>query len=246
MSRETVTAEPSAEHIANILAAEVHSGQLVVGEAFPTERELCDRFSVSRNVVRAAITSVESMGLIDHLKGFRPRVAAPSLAKVMDRVGDAAGLFFEGSQGRAHLEQARLFLETSIVRYATEHATNAQKAKMVEHIDACEACLGDIAAFREADVKFHRSIVEVTGNPVFLALHDSFVNRLMKSRPTPNDALSHNSRSNEDHRKIVRAVLDRDADLAVSLVSDHLIRNYDDLFRQSLDRRSSNPDQNSD
>ena len=225
----------NAEHIAGVLASEVHNGRLVAGEPFPTERELCDRFSVGRNVVRAALSSVEGMGLINHTKGHRPRVAEPNLARVMDRVGDAASMFFEGSEGRAHLEQARLFLETSIVRYATEHATNAQIAKMVELIDECEASLDDLVAFREADVKFHRSIVEVTGNPIFLALHDSFVNRLMRSRPDPKDVRKNNAQSNEDHREIVRAMLKRDPDAAVRCVTTHLIRNYHLLFRTSLE-----------
>lgn len=230
--------EPSADQIASVLAAEVHDGRLVAGDPFPTERELCDRFSVGRNVVRAALSSVEGMGLINHTKGHRPRVAEPSLARVMDRVGEAAGMFFEGSEGRAHLEQARLFLETSIVRYATVHATNAQIGKMVELIDECESSLDDLVAFREADVKFHRAIIEVTGNPIFLALHDSFVNRLMRSRPFPEDVRQHNARSNEDHREIVRAMLDRNADAAVESVTHHLIRNYGLLFQHSLEPNS--------
>ena len=68
------------------------------------------------------------------------------------------------------------------LRYSTVHATNAQVAKMLEAIETCETHADDLAAFREADVAFHRALAEIPGNPIFTALHDTFVEKLMKNR----------------------------------------------------------------
>lgn len=229
----------SAPEIARLLASEVHGGALRAGDMFPSERELCERFGVGRNVVREAMTIVQGMSLADHSKGKRPRVVTPSLGQVMNRVADAAGYFFTGSEGMAHMEQARLFLETSMLRYAVVHATNAQIAKMIAAIEDCDATIDDHEGFRNADVQFHRVLAEVPGNPIFVALHEAFVERMMKSRPVSVAFEERNRTSNDEHKEIVRAILDKEADRGVETLTRHLTRNYGSSFRQALDRQAT-------
>jgi len=227
----------SAASIANALAGDVHSGKLTAGDMFPSERDLCGRFGVGRNVVREAATILQGMGLADLSKGRRPRVAAPTLGRVMLAASQAAQFFFADTEGRAHLEQARLFLETSMVRYAAEHATNAQIARMVSAVEECEANLDDIQGFRTADVRFHRALAEVPGNPIFVALHETFVERLMKNTPLHDDFTAHNALSNAGHRETMRALLAKDADGAVDALTQHLNRNYESKLHQTLQGR---------
>ncbi|MDA8746822.1 FCD domain-containing protein [Litoreibacter sp.] len=233
-----MTTDLHASAIARKLAADIHSGLYQPSQMLPSERGLCEEFSVGRNVIREAITILQSMGLVDQSRGKRPRVVSPTLSKVMEGVGDAAQFFFNGSEGLAHLEQARLFLETSLVRYAVEHATNAQIGKLVEAIDACEQNLGDVDGFRDADVRFHRAIAEIPGNPIFMALHDTFVERLMKNRALLPDFEKRNAASNQEHRAIVAAILDKDADKAIETLSEHLTRNFGTYFRLAMENGS--------
>jgi len=228
--------EQPATDIAQQLAAAIHSGRYKPGDMLPSERGLCEEFAVGRNVVREAITILQGMGLVDLSKGKRPRVASPTLAKVMEGVGSAAQYFFSGSEGLAHLEQARLFLETSLVRYACEHATNAQIGKLVEAIDACRRGVADVEAFREADVQFHRVLAEIPGNPIFVALHDTFVERLMKNRALLPDFETRNNASNQEHREIVAAILEKDSDRAVRILTAHLTRNFGTYFRLAMEQ----------
>ena len=228
----------SAADIARLLAADVHAGKYAAGEMYPSERELCETFNVGRNVVREAITILQGMGLADQTKGKRPRVLSPTLSNVMEGVGQAAQFFFMGSEGMAHLEQARLFLETSMLRYAVVHATNAQVGKLVEAIERCEENVGSVEGFRDADVEFHRILAEIPGNPIFIALHETFVGRLMKNRPVLANFGKRNRQSNDEHREIVSAILDKDADRAVEILTRHLTRNYGSYFRLTLDRKS--------
>ncbi|MCJ8323661.1 MAG: FCD domain-containing protein [Rhizobiales bacterium] len=230
----------TAAEIAKILAASVHDGELSAGDMYPSERILCEQYGVGRNVVRESFTILQGMTLADHNKGKRPRVLAPSLGQVMEGLGETAGFFFNGSEGNAHLEQARLFLETSMLRYAVVHATNAQIAKMVSAIEECDKHISDIEGFRNADVKFHRVLAEVPGNPIFVALHATFVERLMKNRPVLDDFATLNKSSNDEHKKIVEAILDKEADKAVEILTCHLTRNYGSYFRQALARQMTN------
>ncbi len=231
-----MAAEISATEIANRLSEEIHAGAFETGEMLPGERDLCERFGVGRNVVREAHSILNGRGLTTQEKGKRPRVASLSLARVMQGVGEAAQFFFSGAEGMAHLEQARLFLETSLLRYAVVHATNAQIAKMLEAIEDCDASLHDIEAFREADVRFHRALAEVPGNPIFIALHDTFVEKLMRNRAVLPGFRENARTSNAEHRAIVAAILDKDADKGVEVLTRHLVRNYGTYFRLALEQ----------
>lgn len=233
-----MASEKSASSIARSLAADIHSGRYRPEEMLLSERGLCEEFSVGRNVIREAITILHGMGLVDHSKGKRPRVVSPTLSKVMEGVGSAAQFFFSGSEGLAHLEQARLFLETSLLRYATEHATNAQIGKLIEAIDDCEQNLGNVDGFRDADVRFHRALSEIPGNPIFTALHDTFVEHLMKNRALLPDFDKRNAASNQEHRAIVAAILDKNADQAIETLTGHLTRNFGTYFRLAMEKGS--------
>ena len=215
-----------AAEIAGVLAQEVHGGILEAGEMLPSERDLCERFNVGRTTIREAVAQLESMRLVAHRKGHRPRVVYPALSDLLSSISVASQLFFRGSEGGAHLEQARLFLETSLTRYAAEWATPAQIGRMVAAIEKADLSIDDLPKFRDADVEFHRVLAEIPGNPIFVALHDAFVDRLMRARGEPRDIASHNRRSNDEHKGVVQAILARDADAAVSILTKHLTRNY--------------------
>ncbi len=223
-----------ASHIASELAVEVHNGMLRAGDMYPSERDLCERFGVGRSIVRDGMAILQGMGLTDHSKGKRPRVTQPTLAGAMSTASDATQFFFKDAEGRAHLQQARLFLETSMVRFAAEKASSAQIAKMVGAIEECDANLDDVAGFRSPDVKFHRALAEVPGNPIFVALHEAFVDRLMRGAPIQDDHTKHNRTSNAGHKEVISAILAKDADAAVESLTAHLVRNYESELHRSL------------
>ncbi|SFZ85472.1 DNA-binding transcriptional regulator, FadR family [Devosia enhydra] len=225
---------PGAPEIAALLAEEIHGGLFEAGAMLPPERDLCERFGVGRTAIREAIKRLETMRLVELRKGFRPRVVYPTLTQLLGSISAASRLFFRGTEGGAHMEQARLFLETSLVRYAAEAATPAQIGKMVAAIERGDRAINDLPAFRLTDVDFHRALAEVPGNPIFVALHDAFVGGLMMTRPGPRDVTSHNRRSNDEHKGVVQAIIAKDADAAVTILTKHLTRNYAVYVNQVL------------
>lgn len=57
------------EEIARILSAEIHDGKWPFGRQLPGETTLAERFSVSRNTVRSALTELGRAGLISTRSG---------------------------------------------------------------------------------------------------------------------------------------------------------------------------------
>lgn len=58
---------------------EIHSGRLVVGDRLPTERELMERFDVSRNPVQTAMAKLVETGLVRRKRGSGTVVASTGL-----------------------------------------------------------------------------------------------------------------------------------------------------------------------
>lgn len=96
------------------------------GEQLPSERELMAFFNVGRPSVREALAALKRKGLVQINNGERARVSRPSADTIIGELSGMAKDFLSHPGGIAHFEQLRLFFESSLVRYAAEHATDEQ------------------------------------------------------------------------------------------------------------------------
>lgn len=65
--------------LAQALRAEIESGKLKVGDLLPSEPQLAQRFGVSRHTVRAALQTLQRLGLVASQQGVGTRVQAARL-----------------------------------------------------------------------------------------------------------------------------------------------------------------------
>ncbi len=69
---------PFYRQMASFLMEEIQSGSYTVGASLPTERELCEKFKVSRHTTRDALKVLEHKGLIKRRQGSGSVVVASS------------------------------------------------------------------------------------------------------------------------------------------------------------------------
>jgi DNA-binding GntR family transcriptional regulator len=127
-----------------IVGAEFRPGERL------TERTLCERFEVSRTVVREALRQLESEGLVDMVPNRGPVVATLSAA-------DAIALY-----------EVREVLEALAGRAFAQRATGVQKATLKRRLKAFEVALdrGDLPTILAAKDAFYDALLEGAGNPV--------------------------------------------------------------------------------
>ncbi len=211
--------------IANTLIAEIRSGAFKSDAPLPTERDLCDRFSVSRPTVREALSQMQMRGYATAGAGKRPRAALPSIETVLSSTGTLIREILGDAEGGAHLEQMRQFVEVGATREAAKRADTIQLAKLQAALERNFKAIGT-ADFAPTDIAFHRALVSVVGNPVILTLHDMFVTTMIAHRPPTDDATRYDRVAYDEHRGIYQAILEGDVAAAADVMDRHLARSY--------------------
>lgn len=152
------------ERVVEQIEKAIISGAVAPGEHLPSERELMVQFSVSRPTIREALRVLQSMGLIESKPGGRggPLVLEPSPASLTRSFTTMVRL---DALSMRELVQFRLVLDSSACRLAATLHTEEQLAAMGSCVQRMEAAVGsDAAAFARADVDFHQTVWEASGN----------------------------------------------------------------------------------
>ncbi len=157
------------DEIARQIREELAEGRLSVGQRLPSERAMSEQFGVSRNTLREALRSLEHAGLIQLHKG------ATGGAFITEGGGQAitAGLmdmYHLGSVQPEELTEARIWLESVVVRQACRRATKADIEALNRNIEETRAALeaGNFALRAEKNVEFHRILAQMTRNPIMV------------------------------------------------------------------------------
>src|SRR6202000_2964304 len=120
----------------------MRQGQLKLGDRLPPDRDLCERFGVSRVTVREALRMLESSGLVEIRVGARGGafVTAPSSNRVGEGPPDPLTLSVIDA---ADVTEVRMILEVGIVPLVCERATEEDLADLRKICERSEQALRD-------------------------------------------------------------------------------------------------------
>lgn len=182
-------------------------------------------FGVGRPAIREALQSLERMGVIAIAHGARARVQKLTADSILRQVGDAARVVLESSPGTLeHLKQARLMFEVSMVRIAAESATDADVERLRLALAAHRAAIHDLPRFPARDMEFHRTIAQITRNPILVAISQSVFEWLERFHVELVRAQGAEKLTLAEHARIFRAIEARDPDAAGRAMTAHLTR----------------------
>jgi GntR family transcriptional regulator, transcriptional repressor for pyruvate dehydrogenase complex len=222
------------ETLAERLELELLSRRLSAGSKLDSERQLAQRFGVSRPMVREVLRALEERGLIEVLPGRGAFVRDVALA---DAVRPLDTIYRQRKPTPRELIQARMMLERETATLAAEHATEAD-------LEAMEAALRrydearDLLARARADIAFHAAVAHASHNPVIETMFGSITTLtfelMLRSLGDP-----HVTREGVPyHREILNAISARDPEAARAAMAGHLtvaLRMYGDDLDKSLD-----------
>ncbi|MGW6683193.1 FadR/GntR family transcriptional regulator [[Kitasatospora] papulosa] len=196
------------------------SGALTPGDRLPKESELAAELGLSRNSLREAVRALSLIRILDVRQGdgtyvtsLDPQLLLEALSFVVDFHRDDT------------------VLEFFAVRRILEPAATAMAALRIgeEQLDALGAQLDalgpepSVEALVAGDLEFHRGIARHSGNSVLCSLLDGLSGPTTRARVwrglTQEDAVG---RTLREHRAILAAMRDRDAEAARSWATVHV------------------------
>ena len=144
------------------------------GTALPSEAELCERFDVSRNVMREVIKVLATKKLIDAQRHRGLFVMPQDQWNYLD-ADVLEWALEEGSNPDLlnSLIEVRCLIEPTISRWAAERATALDLVAIEGNYNAMLANRGNFQAFQEADIGFHKAVLVATHNVVIQQLSDA-------------------------------------------------------------------------
>jgi DNA-binding FadR family transcriptional regulator len=217
VDRRTVSQE-----VRDRLYEAIRAGALPPGAALPSERSLCDDFSVARTSVREAIQGLVSRGLLER------RSNRTYVAELLPDLPVAAS---DTRKLKVHeLFEVREAIEVPMVRLAAARATDEERQDIAELAGRFSTTM-EVEDFRALDRAFHWKLASACGNELLAELygkvldklfHSSDFSALLTARVNVKAVKVIVRDSCTAHRAIADAILRRSPDDVTAAVQSHL------------------------
>lgn len=152
------------DQVAEVLAAEIRAGRLAVGEKLPTEAALVEQFSVSRTVIREAVSRLKSLGLVDSRQGSGMYVKDAGFSPL-----NFDAKFAVSKQAVIQMVEVRRALEAEVAALAAQRCNRTDVQRIRRSIAALEQAVSAGGDGVDEDVQFHRAIAEAARNPFLIS-----------------------------------------------------------------------------
>ncbi len=208
------------EQIVQQVEDSILKGQLKPGDQLPAERDLAQRFGVSRTAVREAVKTLREKGLVEAYSGrgtFVTNGTSQSMRQSLDLM-----IRINPQEGLVNLAELRLILEPEIAGLAARRIEEQLVTTMREAVAVMDRNLRDPDAYVEADLDFHLALAEAAGNPLILSLLDSIVGLLREQRSRIFNVDGGPERGQFHHKRILAAIEQRDPEAARDAMRAHL------------------------
>lgn len=207
------------QEIVRQVKAMIAEGRLKSGDQLPPERDLADKFVVSRTSVREALRALESLGLVEIRPGEGTFVREVSIETLIEPL---ALLMVSQREAIGELFEARRLLEPTIAALAAMRATPEEIHEMERILEqqAKEIATGKTGLAEDA--AFHGAIGAAAHNRAITRIAHAVMDLLTQSREESLNTPGRPNRSHEDHRRIVAAIAARDEAGARHAMLDHL------------------------
>jgi len=205
----------------------IQEGELAPGSRLPSERELAQRFGVSRPTVREAIQSLASLHLLEVRQGLGTFVSAK--VTTLEDPAFWVPWLSAGGGNALHLHEVREALAAKTAALAARAVATGRQgaaealAALAANLEqmAAAAARPDPVALEQLDLEFHALLAEMGENPFLVKLAKS-LNHVFRYRHAVIRVPGAAPQSLEDHRSIVAAVRAGDAEAAALAMSRHM------------------------
>ncbi len=191
------------------------SGALPAGYVFPNENELCQKLNIGRGSLREAYSPLETLHLITRTKSGTYVNSQEEIRNSMN---------FEAIAQRTesqNLAEYRQVVEIGMAQLAATKATEADIAIMEAIVEQMREAGEDAVKLSQLDFDFHSALVRITQNEL-LRITFNTIRGIYEDYTESVFARGYFRQSLADHKAIIDALRDGDAELAGVMMRRHL------------------------
>lgn len=198
------------------LGTAIRLGLLVPGSKLPAERELARELKISRSTLRQALTALVQSGHLVSLRGRKGGTFVAEQPPLIDLAGDPL------DQDAWSVLDYRVAVETGSVLLAAERVEPEQVERLEGLVEKMGTELEDFGEYRRTDTRFHIGIAEAAASPRLISAMTDVqgqMSDLIAQIAHPPEVLAS---SNEQHRRLVKALRKGDGPRAVKVMREHI------------------------
>jgi GntR family transcriptional regulator, transcriptional repressor for pyruvate dehydrogenase complex len=193
------------------------------GDRLPGEEELAESLAVSRNIIREALTSLATEGIITRQTG-RGTFVQPFDREAL--AGKLPPLIGPRNASVKALYEFRMAVELGALEYVVLRATDEDLSEMDEILQRYERRQMEGKSPAREDIAFHLALLKSTHNEVFLEtapLIAAGLRERVASRPESLVRFVPGRNDVQHHRQILQAIRDRDIVEAQRAFRSHIM-----------------------
>lgn len=224
----------SRESLATHVEGQILAGALPAGSKLPSERQLAERFGVSRPIVREALRMLAERSLVEIRPGRGTYVRG---MRATDAAGVLDSLYRRSQATPRDLVEARTMLESTSAALAAERATEEDLSRIEAALARFDRATTVVERARY-DLVFHLAIAQAAHNPVVETMFGSITSltvdlmlRSLSDRVVTDASVPY-------HAEIGAAIRARDPERARQAMIEHLSvasRFYGEDYEQSIE-----------
>jgi len=202
----------------------IEDGTWPPGHRLPAERELVAQFGIARNTLRKVMDQLEGKGLISRHVGRGTFVTDAGTTPVNKENKALLQRIYGASP--ADLIELRLLIEPPVVELAALRASGSDLQQIAHCLDEGEKTTTALD-FEHWDGQLHQAILDAAHNPLLGDIYDAINSaraqpewKSLKQRSLTPGQLA---RYRAQHRAIVQALRQRDANAAGAAMRQHLL-----------------------
>ena len=200
------------------MKAYVSENNLQPGDKFLTEKELVQKLEVSRTVVREAIISLQSIGILTAQQGGGIYIADSQLGGIRTILKHHYETY--GVEVKELLE-IRKILELGALRLIIENEIEVDFVRLTELNQSYKAGIYTAGDMKTLDAAFHKQLIKETSNESFFNL-SNIINQYFSL--TKIDLIIEEQEfltAYEEHQRIISALQGKDLTTAQAIMTSH-------------------------
>lgn len=191
---------------------------LKAGDKLPTERKFMEIFGVSRSVIREALSYLENTDVIRVRQGQGAFLNESNIEKLLDN------FFFLWQVNGGNLkdiQSLRAIFESSAMEEIIKNGNTSGLLSLKESINRNREAASK-EAFKEADMNFHKQLLEATNNVLFIQMTNMITSYFFESASRIDITYQEFQKISDEHEKMVDMLIKNDVEGAKNLLTAHI------------------------